>query len=424
MKTQKKSRYVFSAPRTMLFCAALFCLALPGKAFAQCEDPVSASSALTSLAIADVINLNNFFTQELNFIDLKLGTTARTEVTTRLDEFDTNILSWLSNWWTTGLSPDMRLMTKQINVAGVDQSRQLGSMMDAQQVNQNINKIQEEEINAHRRYKPNELSCQVDTLAPAANKAFRLARALPATYASSDTVRRGNTKGSAGEAGRGAALKDQWDEYIAKFCDPARGDLGCTSPGTMPGAHTDIPAMLWGNRQTIDMSNPENRLKADAAMRYLISPALVSPIPAKVVEAPAGQEAIAQRRSRDARLNTVYNTIGQMLAARVGGSGINTRDMNTAAGVPTVDSSTNASYREVQEALTRSRFYAPDYIVQLVEDPEQIVREMGSLNAIQLQSMNDIFKRNEEMVFMEAASFANTLDKEIPESPHSAETFK
>jgi hypothetical protein len=50
----------------------------------------------------------------------------------------------------------------------------------------------------------------------------------------------------------------------------------------------------------------------------------------------------------------------------------------------------------------------------MVNAPEEVVREQGAINALKMQQMNDLYKRLEEMVFMEAATFAEELDGAIP----------
>ncbi len=40
----------------------------------------------------------------------------------------------------------------------------------------------------------------------------------------------------------------------------------------------------------------------------------------------------------------------------------------------------------------------------------------GELNALRLQTMNDIYRRSEEMLFMEAAEYARDLNGQVPRS--------
>src|SRR5690606_9019265 len=73
------------------FLAALACLfflaAAPCAAWAQCENPVTATSRLTALIRDSRSDLNDFITQESNFIDAKITETATDEMLARLEEF-------------------------------------------------------------------------------------------------------------------------------------------------------------------------------------------------------------------------------------------------------------------------------------------------------------------------------------------------
>jgi hypothetical protein len=110
-----------------------------------------------------------------------------------------------------------------------------------------------------------------------------------------------------------------------------------------------------------------------------------------------------------------------MLTERVGGSQVDPTLMREAAGIPTQDFSpalalpgVGASYRELQEAMTRDRFDDPQYIIKMISDPVQVARERNVMSALRLQTMNDIFRRQEELLFMESAEYGRDLNNQIP----------
>jgi hypothetical protein len=241
-----------------------------------------------------------------------------------------------------------------------------------------------------------------------------MSRALAQGQGKDDLNRRGNEYGTPSAQGRAADQKVMWQEYVTKFCDPIAGDQGCTVPGVMAGKHTDIPGILWNDKQTIDMSVPDNQILMQAVMRYFVSPQVADPV--RAVESPQGQEEILKRRAQNARINTVFNAVGMMLGERAGGSGVNTQNIRIAAGLPPGEASTDASYREISEAMTKDRFHNPEYITQLIENPEQLMREQIGVNAQRMKTLNDLYKRLEELVYMEAASFASDLDNNRPDN--------
>jgi hypothetical protein len=194
--------------------------------------------------------------------------------------------------------------------------------------------------------------------------------------------------------------------------------MGCGgTPGTRAGEHTDIPSLLWGDKQTIDVSDAETQQVINAALRYLISPVTPDPIAEDVVNTPQGREALLQRRAQAGRVNTVYMVMSQMISERIGGSGVDTSEVRTAAGLPPADAATDASYREILNAVNKDRFHNPEYVVRIVSNPEQVVREKGAVTALLMQQMNDLYKRMEEMVFMEASVYAGELDGRVPSQP-------
>jgi hypothetical protein len=403
-------------------------LFMPVQALAQCELAVTANAQMQLLATADTSNINKYIRQEENFIKQDLTHTATYEILSRLEEFDVNIRGWLSDWWQNRLLPSMKEMTKQMSVAQVDQTRQIGSMTDAQLLNEAKKKKNEKQEEAHRRYAPSELSCHTDTNGPGQTKAYQMSRALTRGLALDNSKLQSNAKGSASATGRAAEMKTQWDEYVVKFCDNTKGDLGCTVPGTMPGKHKDVPGLLWGDKQSIDMSVEDNRIMVRAALRYLIYPASADTIPPGAVDSGGGHQAILTRHADLARTNSIYNVVGQMISERVSipQDSLSSffRKLRKLAGTPDPIISDNPSYSELRQAMTKDRFSDPAYIVRMVNSPEQVIREQGSINAIRLQLMNDLYRRNEEMLFMEAAAYSRDLDHQKPPSAITSAPMK
>jgi hypothetical protein len=103
--------------------------------------------------------------------------------------------------------------------------------------------------------------------------------------------------------------------------------------------------------------------------------------------------------------------MGRMLSERMGSpiASPKAKNLREIAGVPKDDAADNPSYRELQEAMTKDRYNDPWYVVRLIEDPAQIAREQTTLDALRLQTMSDIYRRSEEMLFMEASEYSRDL---------------
>jgi len=383
-------------------------------ALAQCENAGTASAAIDDLANEDTANINKYITQEENFVTEDLTNTATYELMARLDEFDTNLRGWLTDWWKNRLYPVMKDMTKQISASELEQTRTIAQMMDAKALNEKIGEKDEQQVEARKRFQPTESVCVIDTMGPGQTKTQNLSRAIARGFALDDSPRRSNAKGSISATGRGSEIKAQWKEYTEKFCDPKQGDQGCTKPGIMAGKNRDIPLLLWGDRQTIDMKKENNRLMVKAALRTLISPESPDPIPAGAVNSPAGREAILKRRAEEARLNAIYNAMGSMVGERIGGSGVKIQSMSSPTKINASESTEDASYSAIRKSMARDRFTDPQYVARMITNPQSVVREQGAVNAVRLQLMNDIYRRAEEMLFMAGAAYAHDLDKQVP----------
>ncbi len=392
-----------------LFCAAM--LAMPHTARAQCEDPFSASAATAALLSTQTSLINLYTQQEVNYLDKDLKETATEEVMDRLDQFRNTILDAL-NAYAERMLPPMKDMSAQLSTAEVDQTRQLGSVDDARMQAETIRRKDRQEVRLRREIDPSATTCVLDTMASAQSQGYRIGRAV-ARGLSYDAQRElSGARGTVSARGTAAAAAALQEDFAAKYCDPSVGDQGCSEPGVMAGRNNDLGGMLWGDRQTIDMSSPENVAAMEAVARNIAGPLPPDPIPSAHIASAGGIQEGVRRRSHRARINTIYNSLGQMLGQRVGGTGADTQAIRGEAGTAPEDASTNASYREIEEAISRDRFTDPKYLFGLVNNPATLVRELGAVNAVRMAQVSELYKRLEELVWLEGAVLGTMLDEE------------
>jgi len=381
----------------------------------SCENSGSATASLVATVAHAAKTIAKYVKDALAFVQALIPDMATPEMMIRLTEFDGNIRTALITF-SDRLIEALKIMTTQLSVAQVEQTRAIGYLMDAQLLNEAALRKSQRQDEAHRRYLPSEQSCPADTVGPGQAKAYQMSRAFSRAFTLGDSPRRSNAKGSISATGTAAETRALWDEYVAKFCDNTKGDQGCTSPGPLAGKHKDIPALLWGDRQTMDMNNPDNQFVVDAALRNLIAPRSSDIILPGAALSASGHQALLARRAEQGRANAIYHVMSQMIGERAGGSGVNAQPIRAAAGVPAAEASADASYSELRETMTRDLYYNPEYLVRLVNNPEQAAREQISANAARLQLMNDIYRRSEELLFMEASIYSRDLDQQIPSS--------
>ncbi len=421
-----------------LFLAVAFFMFAPKQAAAQCEIASSGNQAMNQLAHQDIQNLNLFLTQEANPQNQGASGTPGGFLDNifiamfGLDPTDHGLVQYYTGYykaveqamsnWVTAFYQNLPKMTMELDVAHVDQTQMLGQLMDRQMVAESETDIQQHDAQAHRRYQPSRLACDLDSTGLGLTQAYQISRAFNRGLALDDDSILANAKGSFSANGRNEDLAYMWAQYVKYFCDPKMGDQGCTTAGTMPDVQKNIGALLWGPQQTIDMTAPNHQsiLLVQSALRYIIDPLVSDPVAQKVAETPAGHTQILLRRSQIAYVNDIYNVLGTMLSQRIGVSGIDVSGMETPAGVSTAETTpegkAGASYSEIMQAMTRDRFEDPYYMMRMISDKSQVQREQLTLKALQLETMNDSFHRQEERLFLESAEYAQDLNYALPKS--------
>lgn len=459
VKEQMKPRFgIFQRQQALARAvrAAVFVLLLsffmPAEAQAQCETAGPANAALARLISADLAAANAFLDREENYIQYEaMRDRLYFEVSDRFqDEFSKPILIWLNNWWANQFRPTLKKMMAELHVSVVDQTQQIGFLTDAQISIDDSNAAADTFLNQRRKYAPSTTACEVDEVWPSLSQTYQISRAFNHGLTKDATPRHANAKDTLSDSGQAEEGEALFLIYAGFLCDKDMGDQGCENfPGgfgaailqryfgtlpilktSMKGRHKDIAKMLWGSKQTMDPSDFSTIWSIQTSLDFMIYPFSPYPIPPTAVDTVAGRYAMLGRRSQLAYINTIFNVMGSMLSERIGGYdnvGKNLkswylRQAPNAQGDPTradrsfdeLKNSMNPSYREAQEAMTKDRFNNPQYLLKMIEDPDQVSREQITVNALRLQTMHDIYRRSEEMLAMEAAGYARDLFKFIP----------
>lgn len=393
---------------------------------AACEPASAVPAIFPDMTNTDIQNLNLLIAQEVAAVDPNnvqsggfapnLMRSALKQLVNYFHDFAANIAKALTNWASKDWMKALQSMTMEIHASQVDQTLNIGRIMDAQQMVEEKSLYETKFADAHRRYTPSELACDIDATGPAASRAYQIARQLNRGLALDNMPRHANSYYSISAGGKGQELRATWFEYTKKFCDMPMGDLGCADDPAinLRGKNRDLGNLLWGEKQTIDPDNGDNMLTMQATLRYIVDPLAPDPIVMTGSNTVQGQRGLIDRRSELAYVNTIYNTLGGMLSERIGGSGMDVKILRVSSGVADQNASSSASYREIQEAMTRDRYTNPEYMVRMIGDPTQVMREQETLNALKMQTLNDVYRRTEEMLFMESAEYGRDLNEETP----------
>ena len=402
----------------VFLCAAVL---LPAdKSYAQCETATASNPRITNLIRQELNDIRNFVNNVRNYIRNDLNT-AENELVDRFTEFNDNVRNALGDWWMNRFQPALEDMVAQLSTATVDQSMHKGTFDEAAGQVKAQNSMQNRHLENNRRMRIPEAMCPVASVAPAMGETEAVAKAITRVLPLEGVPRRMSQTGSITEHGRGQERNAQWQVHNANFCNPAdnNGTAGCTVAGPMAGRDTDVNSILWAEKSTIDFSTAgvgtQNKLLVDTALQNMLAPVTPEPVPRSVVNTPTGQRELLKRRSLEARQRTAYTVMSRMVAERAAGRPTpEAASMRASVLSPTDPTlvSTNPSYREMMEAMTRDRHRQPDYLVKLVDDPEAVLREQGNVKGLQLQQMNELYKRLEELTVLVAAELGHELDEE------------
>jgi len=415
-----KRRLVSLSSILVVAIALSFVAINQANALVICDD--ASSTPFISTANANIQkNINNFDTQEGNYIN-KSYDAIYYLIKKRLMEFRKNTINWFSDWVVNRLQPAMKDMMQQFSVNYMEQVMIISKVIDAKQIIEHYQNADEMRISSQQRYEPSVSAGMLDTFGPSLTKGYQASKAVSRSLMRSQMDSYSNTKGSLSAGGKVATFGTVWDDYKNYFCDSSKGDIGCdgvTPDPEIAGRNRDIGSVLWGQAQTLDISDKKNRLILDYAARFIAYPDVSEVIvPGTDITLPMKEEML-KRRAAKARNNVAYFALTQMLGERVSGAGsaastyIN--EVREAADVNPDKIAPNPSYREISETLNRDRFYMPDYFVSLASNNiPQLMREQVAIGANRLQLMDDMYRRQEELLLIEAADYSRDMDFREP----------
>ncbi|MFH1158552.1 MAG: hypothetical protein V1721_06680 [Pseudomonadota bacterium] len=332
---------------------------------------------------------------------------------------------YLLNWWNTEFLPALRQITGQLYAARVDQSRQLGSLIDAQSVNRTARLEQELQLRSQQNTLPGEMVCVAGSYSAALSQMMRLSSALTKGFKRDLIARAEGAPGSSSERGIAEDQLLRWTRYCTEFHDPANNNgmglapnclLYPLSPGALPNGDVDIEGFLL--KDTINMSNTDEYATAVAMLQNLVQPVIRERIPDNTIETPTGQEAIIRVQHQESINNVTANAVADILSRRAGIPAAFAlppllRNVRLKAGVDPARVSDNPSYNEIMLAMTKERFLNPEYFVRIRDNPGAIKQEQASVNAYVTLQMQDIYRMQEQINLLLAARASMKFDSDI-----------
>ena len=393
------------------------------QAYAQCEQAGSPTASANSTA-TQINSTVSIFTTNMN-----------TQITTDLSSLESNMASdmanadsdvrssWGSFWskFKTGLQQ----MTKQLNTAQVDQTRTIGSLIDAQSQSRVEREIHKQELESFRKYSPSEQVCVIDTLSTTLWEGIQIESAVQNAIEADLTRYYLNQTGGVSEKGPEFAHRQDWNDYTTKFCD-YRDNGSAAGCGTtdLPDKDADISvSKTFFGFDSINLSDQDDRLAVNMLIRNLTGADVPGVIHSSALNGSLGQSIMLDRRSYQARMNAVISTFAGIVGERVMGrdatGGRNqvqeVQDLRTQLGVPVSETSARGggsprpSKYETKKAMVErvwdSRFYH-----DLGDAPHAIAQNEVQLQAYTVMQLNDLINKTEKIATLFAVQLATQME--------------
>ncbi len=416
VKILSRARTVFFG-MMFLLCFSVSVAMHSKPAHACCENSASAWTPILTLATEAYNRVQNFLNQMSGFFNLNF-LNAQWEVVTRFMEFDQNLRNEFAEFWSYYL-PALQDQTAQIHTAELNQITTFGEAIEATNLLELDALYQVRQLEAHRRYRPSDYSCQMESAKETLVDTEHMTRALAHASNLEGIRHHGGEVGTPSAAGEQHVLSVVFEEMQTHFCGAGRPGCDGLPDGPLPFGDVLIVERARGSLLTRDLINDEvERIAHQRVIENFVSPQSQPLIPREMVATTrAENQFIFQRRPMMARKSLLRYLVSETLSAGVSGpenmSVYLTRTTDAiadpsltnrepAGSVNPAMASQNPSRREIEEAL-RERILSEFYIQDAVTDPEKLLRQMADLKEQQLRAWVRIKRTNERRVALMAA---------------------
>ncbi|HRJ67805.1 MAG TPA: hypothetical protein PLW48_11775, partial [Alphaproteobacteria bacterium] len=209
------------------------------------------------------------------------------------------VVEYVRNWWNDQFRPSLQNMTAQWHASTIDQSRQLGSMMDSHNVTRQARNLQEAETEAKARLMPNEKTCSAATPPAALSHGTSVSNAVK-TALTNEVTKEVNNQPSAGTPQETISkdINKRFETFCQYFLNTAMNDGAnpCPNPttaGEIVDGDIDVETFLF--KDTIDFEEEKNRVAATSLLRNLIQPYIVPKLDPQLTQLPETQEWILKQ---------------------------------------------------------------------------------------------------------------------------------
>jgi hypothetical protein len=418
MKTMLRICFLQKSPSIAaiaVLCLVL-CLMLPPRAFAQCENPGTASNAATAVEAdeaadvsAMVSAIKKSWSADLTTLRTLMGLTGNNG----MGDMFMDKLNWFWGQWGGALKD----MTAQLSAGTLDQTKQLSALNDAGNTLSTALEVQKERVAAKARYQPTVQACRFDTTATSMAASREISKALAAGYALDFLKIGNNQKNSIASTGPGGVTKARWPIYQSKFCDgnaENSKNAGCTGTNNATANMDVLPSRTIFSKETIDLAKDDTREAVNQMLFNITGYAAPDPIVLTALPSSTGLPQMQMNREYLAQMDAAGALAYSVVAERAPGTlAPKIKEMRERRGI--MDASDKPSSREIRESIVE-QLWDPDYYKDLYDNPGTIAQKELYLKAYSLVMLYDLIAKQEKIsnaYAIETAIMLNNLSAPV-----------
>jgi hypothetical protein len=328
-------------------------------------------------------------------------------------------VKYLSEWWAKKYLPALKNMTAQLHSSYINQTLIFGELIDGLSMTKVKEVMTQREQEQIRRNMPNQKTCLAASHTQAKARATKGADDLRDAATKGVAGRAGNAPGSTAARGSLGDRAARFQRFCKYFMNPASnagqwdGVCPTNNAGPLMDADINIEGFLF--KDTINMNNENERNAALAIVDNLIEPEVLQQLFPSAIDSVPGQAEIMRREHLKALHSVPAAVVASIVSRRssIPGASVNSRvaEIRRQAGVPNEKISSNPSYNEIMLAMTKERFFVPDYYAHIAEDKGAMKQEQTSVNAYITLQMQDIQTLQEQINALMAVRASIRLEK-------------
>lgn len=398
-------------PRRKL-CAALVALslviAMPRIASAQCELPAQPEVAAGATTTAQAAAVTGMTTAIVAAVEATT-TIARAAIVAGMEVGWLALRDRLNQYW-EDQQEALKGQAAQLNAGQLDQTRQLGSLSDAQMMNESARRIQRLEYEARREFINTDEGCRFDTTAGYLGRAMSISRTVAAGGANEIGATINNREGTPGARGPAADNAARALRARKLFCDPDNngGAAGClANGGAFADAHV-LPSRTLLGRPTLDLTDARTIPAVNDLVRNIVGYNVPQPVSKSALETASGQQGRMAGREIAAQMDAAGGLVWGIAAERMpAGAAPEIEAMRMRLG--SQPSPTPSEY-EIRKQVVE-QLWTPAYYTGLQDAENATSQKQIYLRAYSVMQLYKLIEKMERISTVYAIQTANMVER-------------